>query len=165
MLSFKQASRGGAGTPTPALTAQPASPGERLCAKRTRAPTWGKTTSIRPSIQTCPSSKSFWRFEGIVGECDTNADPDIDAEPDTPRVPSIAFTNDGRVLLSLHYVEGADISDREKWTGIVLTEEERLDVLVSVADRADDAAAHVGGRLIAKARKGEPEGSGGHGRG
>lgn len=101
----------------------------------------------------------------IIGERDTNAERDADAKPDTPRVPSIAFTNDGRVLLSLHYLEGADISDRETWTGIFLTEEERFDVLASVADRADDAAAHVGGRLIAKARKGEPEESGGDGRG
>jgi hypothetical protein len=100
----------------------------------------------------------------IVGKRDTNAEPDTDARPDTPRVPSIAITNDGRVLLSLHYVEGADISDREKWTGIVLIEEERFDVLASVADRADDAAAHVGGKLIAKAKKGEPKESGGDGR-
>jgi hypothetical protein len=101
----------------------------------------------------------------ILGERDSSAEHDTDAKPDTPRVPSTAITNDGRVLLSLHYVEGADISDRETWTGIFLSEEERLDVLASVADRADDAAAHVGGRLIAKAKKDEPEESGGDGRG
>jgi len=101
----------------------------------------------------------------ILGERDTNADRDTYAGPDTRRVPSTAITNDGRVLLSLHYAEGADLSDRETWTGILLTEEERSDMLRAIADGADDAAAHVGGRLIAKAKNGDPEESGGDGRG
>jgi hypothetical protein len=84
-----------------------------------------------------------------------------DAEPDPPYVPTLAFTNNGRVLLSLHYVTGADLTGREQWTGIVLTEAEACDAFDAISDGADDAAAHVGGRLIALARKkakGEPDG-------
>ncbi|HZF47707.1 MAG TPA: hypothetical protein VE093_03595, partial [Polyangiaceae bacterium] len=74
------------------------------------------------------------------------------------------LTNDGRTLLSLHYVEGADLSDRKTWTGIFLTEAEAFDALDAMSDAADDAAAHIGGRIIARTRKkSEPEGESGDG--
>ena len=74
---------------------------------------------------------------------------DTEPEPEMPHVPTLALASDGRLLLSLHYLTGADIADRERWTGIILTEAE-----------ACDAASHIGGRLIALAKKkGEPEGS------
>ena len=99
----------------------------------------------------------------IVGKPDTNAEPDTNAGSDTPRVPSIAITNDGRVLLSLHYVEGADLTNRKQRTGIILSEAEAWDTLDAMSDAGDDAAAHVGGRIIAKRKKSEPEGGDGQG--
>jgi hypothetical protein len=89
-----------------------------------------------------------------------------DAEPEPPRVPSLAFTANGRVILSVTYLGAIDLGERETWTGVVLSEAEACDALDALCDGADDAAAHVGGRLIAMARKkakGEPEGSGSDG--
>jgi len=93
----------------------------------------------------------------------------IEERPDTepappPHVPSIAFRSDGEVLLSLAYVDGANmdaLAERERWEGIVLTEAERCDFLDAISDGADDAAAHVGGRIIKRSKKSEPEGDGG----
>ena len=85
----------------------------------------------------------------IVGERNTG----VAREP--PRVPSLALTKDGRVLISLHYIDGADISDHETWTCIVLTEAEGRDVRNAIANSADDVAAQIGGRLIA-CRKTQP---------
>ena len=98
-------------------------------------------------------------------ERDTDAEPSLDAKRALPRVPSIALTNDGRVLLSVHHVEGANIADRETWIGVFLTGKERSRALDAIANGADDAAAHVGGRLIAKAKRKKPEESGGDGQG
>jgi hypothetical protein len=83
-----------------------------------------------------------------------------------PHVPSIAFRSDGEVLLSVVYVQGANLAalaDRERWEGIVLTEAERCDFLDALSDGADDAAAHVGGRIIKRSKKSAPEGSGSDG--
>lgn len=41
-------------------------------------------------------------------------------EPEPPHVPALALRSDGRVLVSVAYVEGADLSERERWEGIVL---------------------------------------------
>jgi hypothetical protein len=49
---------------------------------------------------------------------------------------SIALTNDGRVPLSHHYVEGADISDRKRWEGIVLSVPEAAKVFGAMSDEA-----------------------------
>jgi hypothetical protein len=90
-----------------------------------------------------------------------NAEAAPNTEPEPPRVPTLALTSDGRVLLSLHYVEGADLSDRETWTGILLSEAESFDALDAMSDAADDAAAHVGGRIIARSKKRDKPGEGG----
>jgi hypothetical protein len=81
-----------------------------------------------------------------------------------PHVPSIAFRSDGEVLLSVAYLQGANmdaLADRQRWEGIVLSEAERCDFLDSLSDGADDAAAHVGGRIIKRTKKSEPDGEGG----
>lgn len=96
-------------------------------------------------------------------ERDTDAEPSPDAKGAPPRVPSIALTNDGRVLLSVQYLEGIDIADRETWIGVFLIGKERSRALDAIANSADDAAAHVGGKLIAKAKRKKPEDSGGDG--
>ncbi|MCK6588579.1 MAG: hypothetical protein L6Q76_13455 [Polyangiaceae bacterium] len=82
-------------------------------------------------------------------------EPDTDPDPEPPHVPTLALTSDGTVLLSLHYLTGADISGRERWTGVVLTEAEACDVLDAMSDAADDTAAHVGGRIIKRSKKSE----------
>ena len=76
-----------------------------------------------------------------------------DADPESHRAPSLAFTSDGRVLLSVTYLAGIDLTAREQWTGVVLTEAEASDVRDAVAEGCDDAAAHVGGYLIAQSKK------------
>jgi hypothetical protein len=53
------------------------------------------------------------------------------------------------------------LADRQRWEGIVLSEAERCDFLDAISDGADDAAAHVGGRIIKRSKKSTPEGEGG----
>ena len=108
------------------------------------------------------------RFEyldrDVLKAIDAESSAVIDAEPEPPHVPTLALASDGRVLLSVHYVEGADISERQTWTGIILTEAEACDALDRMSDAADDTAGHVGGRIIANSKKREPsEGNGGQG--
>lgn len=62
---------------------------------------------------------------------------DAEPEPEPRRVPSLAFTVDGRVLLSVAYVAGAHVEARETWTGLVLSESEASDVLDALGDGAD----------------------------
>jgi hypothetical protein len=100
----------------------------------------------------------------VLKAIDAESEAATDTEREPPRIPTLALTNDGRTLLSLHYVEGADLSDRKTWTGIFLTEAEAFDAFDAMSDAADDAAAHVGGRIIARTRKkSEPEGESGDG--
>jgi len=84
-----------------------------------------------------------------------------DTEPEPRRVPTLALTSDGRVLLSLTYLEGANLEGREQWTGIILTEAEACDALDAMSDAADNAAAHVGGRIIFRNKKKDDPGEGG----
>ena len=67
--------------------------------------------------------------------------------------PALALRSDGTVLIAPQYVEGANLEGRERWTGIALTLAESCDALDAMNDAACDAAAHIGGRLIALARK------------
>ena len=89
---------------------------------------------------------------------------DEDEEPLTEPglTPALALRSDGTVLIAPQYVEGANLEGREVWTGVALTLAESCDALDAMNDAACDAAAHIGGRLIALARKkkakGEPEG-------
>lgn len=80
-------------------------------------------------------------------------------EPDKHRapIPSLALRNDGKVLLSVEHIDGADVADRERWEGVVLSDRERLDVFKAMNDGADDVAAHIAGRILARVRKGENE--------
>jgi hypothetical protein len=85
-----------------------------------------------------------------------------EAELEPPRIPTLALTSDGRLLISVHYLSERAIEGRETWTGVLLTEAEACDAFDALSDAADGAAAHVGGRIIAQARKkAESEGEGG----
>ena len=73
----------------------------------------------------------------------------------------MALRSDGAVLLSPDYLDAASLEGREVWSGVVLTHAESCDVIDALNGAACDAGAHLGGMLIARARKDEPEGNGG----
>jgi hypothetical protein len=77
--------------------------------------------------------------------------------------PALALRSDGTVLISPQYVEGANLEGREVWTGVALSLAESCDALDAMNDAACDAAAHIGGRLIALARKKKAKDEGGNG--
>jgi len=77
---------------------------------------------------------------------------------------SLAFLSDGRTALSLAYVEGADLTGRERWEGIILEPEEAEEAHEGLSDAADGVAANIGGSI--RWRKDKPEndeGADGHG--
>ena len=84
-----------------------------------------------------------------------------------PLVPSLALRSDGKVLLAVEHVEGADLADRERWEGIVLSAAEAAKVFNAMSGAADDAAGHAAGRILwhGKKRDNDPDegGDGGHG--
>jgi hypothetical protein len=82
-------------------------------------------------------------------------------DPDRARLPApaLALRSDGKVLLSVAYLRGVDLSERERWEGVVLTRAEATDARERVSGACDDAAAHLAGRLLWK-DKGRDDGSG-----
>ena len=86
-------------------------------------------------------------------------------EPDTERRPlaSLALRSDGKVLLSVAHVEGADLAGRERWEGVVLSDTEASRVLRAMSDAADDAASQAGGAILYRKRKNDPDDEGGSG--
>lgn len=95
------------------------------------------------------------RLEGIDRDAlhapDAESVPGIEPEP--PHIPALALMSDGRVLLSLTYLEGVNLEGREQWTGILLTEAEACDALDLMSDAADEAAATVGGHILLRSKK------------
>jgi hypothetical protein len=101
---------------------------------------------------------------GPIPEVETPTDEEEEGpitEPQRPYRGSLAYRSDGRVMLSVAYVEGADLTGYETWTGILLSPEQAEEVLDGISDAADDVGANIGGAI--RWRKGEPEGSGGDG--
>jgi len=84
-----------------------------------------------------------------------------------PLVPSLALRSDGKVLLAIEHVEGANLADRERWEGIVLSAAEAAKVFNAMSGAADDAAGHAAGRILWKGTKRDKDpdegGDGGHG--
>jgi hypothetical protein len=76
-------------------------------------------------------------------------------ERERPYRKALALLSDGRVALSLAYVEGADLSGYERWEGIILEPDQAEQALDSMGDAAADVAAHLGGSILW--RKDEPE--------
>jgi hypothetical protein len=81
-------------------------------------------------------------------------------EPQRPAGRSLAMLSDGSVALSLAYLDGADLTGRTRWEGIILSAEEAEEALDGMSDAADDVAANIGGSLIWR-KKDKPEGEGG----
>jgi hypothetical protein len=65
----------------------------------------------------------------------------------------LALRCDGRLLLSTADLEGVDLSGRELFTGIVLSEAEACDVLDRLADIFDEAAAYSAARILKGSKK------------
>ena len=80
---------------------------------------------------------------------------DADQYPELPA--PLALRSDGVVLLSTAGLEDYDLSDRERWEGIALREDESLDTRVRIAEALVDVAAHAGGRLLRKPKDGGDE--------
>ncbi|NUQ78021.1 MAG: hypothetical protein HUU21_31185 [Polyangiaceae bacterium] len=103
--------------------------------------------------------RAAWAAEKLIevnreGE-PAGEDEEPDTEPEPEHIPTLALTSDGRVLISITYLDGSDVPDRETWTGVILTEAEACDVLDRMSDAADDAAAHIGGSIIKRSKKNE----------
>ena len=82
-------------------------------------------------------------------------------------VPPLALRSDGKVLLAVSHVEGANIAGRDRWEGIVLSVTEAAEVFRAMSDAADDAAGHTAGhiRWHDKKRDSDPDEGGDGGRG
>ena len=70
-----------------------------------------------------------------------------------PLAPSLALRSDGKVLLAVEHVAGANIADRERWEGIVLSVTEAAEVFRAMSGAADDAAGHTAGRILWRGKK------------
>lgn len=76
----------------------------------------------------------------------------------------MALLSDGKVLLSVAYLKGAELDGRERWEGVILNVAEAWDAIEAVSDGCDDAASRVAGRILWRGKnKSEPEGSDGDG--
>jgi hypothetical protein len=88
---------------------------------------------------------------------DTRTDEEsAGAEPPTaPLAPPFALRCDGRVLLSTRDLTDVDLSGRETFTGIVLSEAEAADAFDHLANAFEEAAAHGAGWLMRQSQKKE----------
>ncbi|HZF50221.1 MAG TPA: hypothetical protein VE093_16295 [Polyangiaceae bacterium] len=75
-----------------------------------------------------------------------------------PRIPPFAVRNDGKIILAVAHLIDCDLSDRERWEGIVLNEAEVRHAVGHLADLFDDTAARTAGRFLLKGVKRKPEG-------
>jgi hypothetical protein len=85
--------------------------------------------------------------------------PDTDPEP--PHAPGIAFLSDGRTALHVSHVGGAELHDRETWTGIILSHVEASDVLSRLSHAGDEAAGHVAGWILYGSKRKDEDDDGG----
>jgi len=81
-----------------------------------------------------------------------------DVEPLTepnpaPLTPPLALRCDGRALLSVADLDGVDLSAREMFVGVVLTEAETSDLMERLDDAYHDAAAHMAASLRKRGKK------------
>jgi hypothetical protein len=71
-------------------------------------------------------------------------------------IPPVALRCDGRVLLSTADLAHVDLSSRECWEGVLLTEAEACDVLGQLG--FEEAAAKTAGRIITLGKSAKNEG-------
>ena len=76
------------------------------------------------------------------------------SEPSSsPSFPPFALLCDGRVLLDVRVLEGIDLSGREMFTGILLSEAEANDAFERMANAFEEVAAHSAGWLRNQSKK------------
>jgi hypothetical protein len=93
------------------------------------------------------------------------ASAELTESVDPPHIPALALRCDGKALLSVTHLAGADLSGRETWVGVVLHEEEALGVLGRVSNACDEAAGYAAAGILWSGKRGEGGGKegGGHG--
>jgi hypothetical protein len=70
--------------------------------------------------------------------------------PQPPRISPFAVRSDGKIILAVAHLAGCDLSDRERWEGVVLSDTERGYAIDHLADLFEDAAARTAGRFLRK---------------
>jgi hypothetical protein len=103
------------------------------------------------------------RLAALLPEEEPEDEDEPLVEPGPDPMPALALRSDGTVLLSPEYLDAASLKGREVWSGVVLTLAESCDALDALNGAACDAGAHIGGRLIALARKKKAKDEGGDG--
>ena len=98
----------------------------------------------------------------VRAEEETTEEESADVEPHTepnpaPLSPPFALRCDGRLLLSTRDLEGVDLTGRETFTGIVLSEAEAADALERLAHAFVEAASHGAGWLLRQGKKDEKD--------
>ncbi len=83
-------------------------------------------------------------------ECAARRLAEIRGEPKPRPVPALAIRADGKTLLSLAYLEGADLAGSEHWIGVVLADGDAGGLLDRVSGAYDDAAAHIAADILRK---------------
>ena len=82
----------------------------------------------------------------------TDVEPPTEPNP-APLTPPLALRCDGRALLSVNDLDGVDLSARETFVGVVLTESETSDLMERLDDAYHDAAAHMAASLRKRGKK------------
>ena len=106
----------------------------------------------KPTIPTHEQAESELPMAPPASE-EANPIDEAPSRPDHPgrsRFPAIAFRSDGKALLSVTYLEGADLTGREQCTFVVLTEAEASCLIDRLSQAADDAAGNVAGSILWK---------------
>jgi hypothetical protein len=103
------------------------------------------------------TAKNLAEITDVQGTEDRGATPPPPLEPnlladtdpcDPPSIPALALRSDGRLLLSVAHLHGADLTGRETWTGIVLSAADARDAAEHLSDAADETGSHIAGRIL-----------------
>jgi hypothetical protein len=82
-------------------------------------------------------------------------DDDEDTHDHFDDGPPLAMLCDGRIAISAIEFGDTDISSRELWTGVILSESEASDTIDQLDEACIDAATIVGGSIIKRLKKGK----------
>ena len=99
-----------------------------------------------------PADLAPTQEENDADEEDAEVEPGTEPDRD-PLPPLLALRCDGRILLSTHDLEGIDLTTRETFVGIVLSEAETSDVLDRTDDAFLEAAARIAGLIRRKGKR------------
>jgi hypothetical protein len=101
-------------------------------------------------------TRGVLRAIGIGTRTEESADVEPRTDPNpAPLAPPFALRCDGRLLLSTRDLEGVNLSGRETFTGIVLSEAEAADALDRLDHAFHDAASHSAGWILRQSKEDE----------